>query len=307
MIEIAGLALLRPYWLFALVLVAAMGLWFRHRATALGGWERAVDPPLLGALEHLGQVLPGPARVSWAPITAAALLAIALSGPATQSKNAETFQGLDGLVFLLDLSPSISEGAHFQEMLTNARLLSAETQSRRQALLVFGGDAYLANQLSHDSRSLGTTIALLDGGLLPDPGSRPERAIAQARSLLANASVLAGDLVLFSDGGGLGAHATSEAEAALAQGYRLHSLFVPGGDEDPESAAGARGLAQLADRGGGVSATFDDTSALSLALAEPATQRLGQGAFTALVWEDYGRYLLFLVLPAALLLFRRGA
>ncbi len=76
--------------------------------------------------------------------------------------------------------------------------------------MVFAGDAYLASQLSHDRRSLGTAMALLDGSFIPDPGSRPERGLALARASLAAAGLVTGDIPILSDGGGLGPAALDE-------------------------------------------------------------------------------------------------
>ncbi len=127
MIEAGDMALLRPCWLVGALVTVDLAPWYRRRAWALGGWERAVDPLLLAALERLGQVIAGPGRRSRA--AAAILLALALCGPAKQSHDAESLLELDGLVFVLELSPSLTEGGHLEEMLTAARLLSAGAAS----------------------------------------------------------------------------------------------------------------------------------------------------------------------------------
>jgi hypothetical protein len=50
--------LLRPWWLLALLPVAALALWhWRHRAA--GEWAAVIDPALLAAVRRLGHLRPG--------------------------------------------------------------------------------------------------------------------------------------------------------------------------------------------------------------------------------------------------------
>ena len=48
---------------------------------------------------------------------------------------------------------------------------------------------------------------------MPDPGSRPERGLALARRIQQEAEILAGDVILMTDGAGLTPRAFAEAEA----------------------------------------------------------------------------------------------
>ena len=84
MIEIFDIMLLRPGWLLTLPLVGVIGYFFVPRVTALAGWDRAIDPALLAALERLGRVVPGSGRRNWFPAATAMLIACALIGPANE-------------------------------------------------------------------------------------------------------------------------------------------------------------------------------------------------------------------------------
>lgn len=309
MIEIAGFAFLRLSWILVLPLVAVLGFAFARRASALSGWDRAADPALLAALQRLGRVVPGSGGKIWLPPAAAAVvISLALVGPAREARDGESFRNLDGLVIAIDLSRSIAEGGGLAPALTAARLVADRAGSRPVALVVYGGDAYLASTFTTDAVALGTTIAVLDGATVPDAGSRPERALALARRALADADILSGDVVLVTDGGGLGAAALGEADAIATAGSRISTLFVaatagPEGTNSPERAA----VDSLARRGGGLAGDALDPLDVAEAVGSRPATRLVRSEFAVLFWTDYGRYLLVLALFPALAMFRRRA
>ncbi len=309
MIEIAGFAVLRLFWIAVLPLVAVLGFAFARQASALAGWDRAADPALLAALQRLGRVVPGSGGKSWyLPATAAVLISLALVGPARETRDGQSFRNLDGLVIAIDLSRSIAEGGNLAQALTAARLVADRAGSRPVALVVYGGDAYLASTFTTDAAALGTTIAVLDGETVPDSGSRPEHALALARRILSDTGVLAGQVVLITDGGGLGGRALEEAEAIEAAGSRVSALFVPAvstpvGAPRPEPGV----VDALARVGGGRSGSVLDPLEVAEDAGARAATRLADGEFAVLLWTDYGRYLLVLALFPALAMFRRRA
>ena len=159
-------------------------------------------------------------------------------------------------------------------------------------------------------RSRSPTIALLDGETVPDRGSRPERALTSARRLLEESGVLAGDVVLISDGGGLDEAtqhdaALREARRLTEAGGRVSTLFVPSAPAGGPTAPGRAPLEALAKASGGMSADVHDPFALARRLAERPASRLAESGLSALLWTDYGRYLLLAALLPALCLFRR--
>jgi Ca-activated chloride channel family protein len=308
MIEVFGIELLRPLWLLVLPAVAAIGYFSTSRGTALAGWDLAIDPALLAALHRLGRVVPGSGRRNWFPAATAALIALALVGPAKEARQGTTFRNLDGLVIVVDLSRSVTEGKHLAETLAAMRLVTQQAGTRPVALVVYGGDAYLASAFTTDLRALGTTIAVLDGETVPDTGSRPGRGLEVARRSLTDADIVAGDVILVTDGGGLGDAAFREADAIAALGSRVSILFVPASAGPPNAPPPDRSIVEaLARAGGGEIADVLDPGVIAELIAQDWSSRLGTGDFAALIWRDYGRFLLLLALIPALALFRRGA
>ena len=295
----SGLELLRPLWLLALPVLGLLAVWLLRRPAALGAWKAAVDPALLQAMARIGRVPEARAgRAALLPLLAAGLVALALAGPALERRDAPSFRNLDGVVLVMDLSPSVTEGEALEALRTAARVLLARLGSRPAALVVFGGDAYLAAPLTSDTTQIGLTVALLDQGVVPDPGSRPALALARAGALLEAAEIVAGDVVLFTDGGGADAAATARAAELAAQGARLWVV-------SPEAPGAA--LEALAGAGGGGARGAAQASALADDIASGRTARLGATDIVLLYLHDLGRWLLIPALLIAALLFRRPA
>lgn len=292
------MTLLRPEWLLALPLLAVAG-WLLHRQRGgLGGWDRVADPRLLQAMTALGRVeRRGSALALLAVLASAGITVLALTGPAVERRDALSFRNLDGAVFVLDASPSMTGGDGWQAMQIAARYGIAALGSRPGGLVVYAGDAYVASDLTADLRQLGQTLSLIDEGTVPDPGTRPERGLALALRMLDEAGVLAGDVVLFTDGGGLGPATLEQAAAIAARGARLTLVTA----EAPPPAALTH-----AEAGQGRALTADDPEALAGWLGDGARQDLVRQDFPLLFRRDLGRWLLVLAMAPLLLLFRRA-
>lgn len=301
-----GYDLLRPLWLLAVPVVALLGVVFARRGQALGAWESAVDAPLLAALDRLGKVSHGAGRTRWLAPLLAALIALALTGPAKQRRDGVAFRNLDGVVIAIDLSRSMVEGGRFDNAMTTARLVAQSVGSRQVALVVYGGDAYLASAFTSDAAALGQTIAFLDKDTIPDDGSRPERALALAGRMIADAEILLGDIVLVTDGGGIGPGARAEAVALQEAGVPLSTIHVP------SRAAGAplskrSAVDALATAGGGARGDLLDPFPVTRTLEQGFQRRLSAMDDAVYRQRDYGRFLLLLAVFPALALFRRRA
>lgn len=306
MIVHGDLALLRPWFLLAVVAVVAAALAIRTRGS-LGDWRRATDAPLFSALSALGLVSGTDARPRrFGPLVLAALTAAAaLTGPAVRRADADAWRNLDGLVIAVDLSRSMTEGGGLSEGRFAALEVAAAAPGRQAALVVYAGDAYLAETFTADHGALGEMIAALGPDLVPDQGSDAARALGFAGERLAEAGIVAGDVVLVTDGGGLGADAAAAATALKAAGARVHVVLATstGADGRPtDPAAAEAAAASVATAGGGRWAPATDPKAVTAAIAGEAAVRLGRSDLVALGWFDLGRPLLavaaLLLLPA---------
>ena len=306
---IESLTLLRPLWFLALPIVAVLALRAAWRSAPLGDWSKAVDPHLMALFARSGALLGGRRQANLAAALAAGGLALALTGPAIERPEAATFRNLDATVVVLDLSRSVTEGGRFKEARQAAQSVAEAAGTRSLALIVYAGDAYTALSPTNDRETLATTLFALDADTVPDRGSHPERGLALARRTLAEANVVAADVVLISDGDGVGQAAEREAAAIRDKGWQLHALFVPAakalppGAPRPDRAA----LDRLSGAGGGRAADIDNPQAVLDRVGASTAQHLAAGGFGVLAFADFGRWLLLLALVPALLLFRRSA
>ncbi|WP_407050387.1 VWA domain-containing protein [Methyloraptor flagellatus] len=304
MIDLFGLVLLRPWWLAALPALAAIILFARARAKRSSRWEAAIDPPLFAALERLGRVVPGEAgrRLGAGALASivAAIVLLALTGPAHEARDAATYRNLDAVVLVVDLGPRATTADRLPAMITATRQVAEAAGARPIALVVYAGDAYVASTFTTDANALGTTIAVLDGETVPDTGDRPTRALDLARRLVLEAGIVTADIVLVGpDRPATGALADA-ARRIAADGHRLSALVT-----GPAPQGEAAGLATLARLGGGTTAIAADPMPLAESLADSRATRLTESGLAALVWRDDGRFLIAAALIPALLLFRR--
>ncbi|MCJ2011141.1 VWA domain-containing protein [Methylobacterium sp. J-076] len=306
---LAGLTLLRPWWLAALPVVVGLALYAVRRAAPLGDWGREVDPALMAYLSRTGAVLGGRRGANLVAGLCAGGIVLALAGPAVERRDTGTFRNLDEAVLVLDLSRSVAEGGNLQGVREAAAAVAEAAGTRPVALVVYAGDAYLAASPTTDRDSLGTTLFALDADTVPDRGSHPERGLALAGRTLAEAGVIAADVVLISDGDGIGEAALREAAGIRARGWHVETLFVPAAKALPPGApkADPGPLRRLAEAGGGVSADIAAPAAVLDAVSAPTAQHLAAGGYGVVAFADLGRWLLALAALPALLLFRRSA
>lgn len=300
MIEALGYFWQRPYWLALIPVALAAAAFLAHRMDRLGAWERAMDAELLAAMRRMGRVQPGTGRRNWWPALVLALLAIALSGPSAEHRGSVSYRNLDGVVLVLDLSPSVTASGRLFDTLTAARLVTRAAGTRQTAAVAFAGEAYTLAPFSTDSRSLDGTIALVDAETMPVTGSNPAEGLRLARKMIEDAEILSADVVLISDGVGIGPDAIAEAAALAKLGAPVSVVEVPG------DAEGAASLGALAASVGGATATLEIMGPVTDLVAGRPVERLAATGYSMLVLEDYGRYLLLLALiPAFFLLPRR--
>lgn len=293
------LVLLRPFWLLALPVLAGLAFWLMRRPARLGAWAGAVDPGLMAAMARIGRVPDARAGQSaLLPLLAAGCVALALSGPSIPRRDAPAFRNLDGVVLVMDLSRSITEDGQLETLITAARVVLARLGSRPAGLVVYAGDAFLAAPLTTDTRQLGLTVALLEADMVTDAGSRPARGLAEAERLLTAAEIVAGDVVLFTDGGGVDDATRAGATQLAGLGARLWTVSAR--PPDP-------GLTALAQIGGGAAFAADQAAQLTDDIARGRAARLGATDISLLYLQDLGRWLLIPALISAALTFRRRA
>ena len=301
MIALGHFAILRPLWLLALPLVAVLFYVSKPRGGALAGWERATDSHLLAAMVARGAASGGKLR---APAILLTLLfgILALAGPAIQRKSQDRLRNLDATIIVMDASSDMTGGQTIREAASAAHDVLEHVSARQAGLIVYAGDAYVASALTDFTGAIDTDLFALDDQTVPDPGVRPDRALALAKKMLDEAHVIGGDVVLISAGGGLeGTGAVRQAAALAAAGHRVYTMNAASQALKAIAARRGAALAAVATAGGGFAVEMLQSQRLLETLSNEAINRTGNSVVNALDWRDFGR--LLLLLAALLLLF----
>lgn len=288
---------LRPLWGLSVVLLCATGWWVISRTGGFGAWDKVTDPQLMKAMVAIGRIEGGSFPITpVALLVTSGIIAIALTGPAIERRDAQTYRNLDGVLFLVDASDSVVDDQRWPQMLSMGRFGISALGSRPGGIIVFAGDAYVATDITTDHRQLGQTLSLIDKATVPDKGSRPERALALALRRIEEAKILAGDVVIFTDGDDLGPSSLQYVASLASRGARVSLVSLNSPTAQMKTHAGV---------GVGSVFTLDQTDDLAFWLADDAATRLERADYPVLFWHDLGRYLLFFALFPLLLLFWR--
>ncbi len=228
-------------------------------------------------------------------------------------------------MIVLDLSRSMLAQDLRPNRLTRARFRLADqlemTQEGQVGLVSYAGDAYIVSPLTSDMNTIANLLPALQPDIIPVAGSRADRALEMAASLLGRAGLNHGEILLVTD-------SVDSADAARARDLKndgiITSVLAVGTVEGSPIPSGG---GFVSDRSGNVVIARLDRASLQ-AVAEAGGGRymeLGPGvAETSLWleqdgsefarreealgerWQDAGPWFVLLLLPMALLGFRRG-
>ncbi|MEJ2534023.1 MAG: VWA domain-containing protein, partial [Gammaproteobacteria bacterium] len=323
--DLLGLHFIRPAWLLALPLGVLLPLAWRRWRRPSGDWAGVCDPHLLRWLSVGGGAVRGGAAGAIAAGLALVLSALALSGPSWQKLPDASFAASDAKVIALDLSASMLAEDLKPDRLTRARFrlsdLLQETREGQVGLVAYAGDAYVVAPLTDDTNTVANLLPALRPDVMPVAGSRADRALELAASLLERTGVAGGEILLITDEA---EPRDAEAAARLAREGIVTSVLavgtregapVPSGGGFVTDADGNVVIARLdldalgavAEAGGG------RLSVLAAAGADRSPWRAAEGSrfdrrddALGERWKDLGPWLVLLLLPLAAVAFRRG-
>jgi Ca-activated chloride channel family protein len=321
---------LRPAWLLAIPLVVAVAVLLARRQLGAGNWRNVIDPALM---PYVLSRAPGRGTDYrwWLLGLGGIIVSAALAGPAWERVDQPVFRAEQALVVALDLSRSMDAQDIAPSRLERAKLkifgLLERRQSGQTALLVYTANAFTVTPLTDDTETIAALVNSLSTDIMPSRGSYPEVGIRKGQSLLEQAGVGIGEVLLVTDGGSSPA-AEKAARDLREAGFALSILGVGTreGAPIPRLAGGfvtnnrgelavarleERGLRDLAAAGGGQFAVLaTDNSDLDLLLSgEVSAAAAAAGDENSLStdqWREEGPWLVLLLLPLAALAFRKG-
>lgn len=297
---------LRPYWFVALIPMIFL-LWRLTKLTLVDNWRAICDEHLLS---HL-LVLPNrKIKFPFMLLMIGSFLTIfALAGPSFEKQAQPIYRAMLGQILVLNLSPSMADSVGTTKKIDRARFKLLDYLNRKNegliGLVVYTDEAHTISPLTEDSRTIANFVPALDPNIMPTFEDDTQKGLQEAEKLFKQAGINNGNIVLITDKITHFSDAKQVASDLDEEGYRLYILDVsdqPGTDND---------MKQLAAAGGGRvipltpnNQDIDDlvaTTTLSKFIS-PTKKTDEKGLF----WLDNGRAIVFLILPFALLAFRRG-
>ena len=322
---LALLHFIRPYWLLLLPLVIVLPWWWHRSRRPSGDWSRVCDEHLLRwlSVKQAGEKSRGGGR--WLAAAALLICILALAGPSWEKMPDSSFSARDARVIVLDLSRSMLAEDLKPNRLTRARFRLADlleaTEEGQTGMVSFAGDAYVVSPLTNDMNTIANLLPALQPDIIPVAGSRADLALELAASLLERAGLSRGEVLLVTDSAD--ARVAAKARELRDDGIFTSVLAVGTTEGAPVPSAGGfvsdragnvviarldrSSLRAVADAGGG-----NYTELGASAAASPLWQDLGGSEFARREdalgerWKDAGPWLVLLLLPLAILGFRRG-
>ena len=318
---------LRPEWLIILPFMLGLIFLFKAQLLSSGNWFKLVEPELIPYVLSRHQLQEK--KYKWWLISMIIILTLtALAGPTWEKLEQPAFRMDQSLVVALDLSRSMNAQDINPDRITRARLKVLDILKRRQsaqvALIVYSANAFTVTPLTTDSKTIASLVGSLDTKIMPSRGSYPAAAIDKGMQLLKQAGVINGEVLLVTDGGSTSA-AMASARKLKEEGYSLSILGVgslngaPIPQEDGGFITDRNGqiavaklamedLMELSRIGGGkyVSLTADDRDLDSLLSNRITSSSQGDQSLATDQWNEFGPWLLLIIMPIASLAFRRG-
>ncbi len=324
---IEQLHFLRPgfFWLLlpALAVIWAAWHWLAHES----GWQKIIDPHLI---THLLDEAPAKARKWPVYVLAAALILtiVALAGPTWEKLPQPVQQSEDALLIVLDLSLSMRAGDVKPARVTRAQHKITDILQRRNegltALIAYAGDAHTVVPFTDDAATIAAMVPALTPEIMPKLGSRPDLAVQLGQQLLRDAGLRHARLLLISDG--IASKDIGRISSALDDKLELSVLAVGTREGGPIPLPEGGFLRDLSNEIVVPQLTVDNFQTLSkrnngryseLQIGPQDIEKLLATDFEYRtetreidrdfdVWRDAGAGLVLLLLPIALLAFRRG-
>ncbi len=324
---------IRPFWLFLLIAALLMPLVLRKFRSNDSGWSRVIPPRLLTPLIRSSgsQGTGSGSRSPTLPLMMAiGLLSVALAGPSWRQAPTPLQQQDDSLVIVLDLSLSMLATDVEPDRLTVAKRKIRDILEAREgsltALVVYAGDAHVVAPLTDDRRTIVGMLDALNPVIMPATGNRADLGVKQGLNLLQQGAPGKGRLLLIADD--VAERYQDDIRTVLADSpYSLSTLVVGTAKGGPIplaekgfirdqgriviTRADPAAMEAVAEATGGQSQpltiTSADIRALEIRSEDSEEWRDSERDLTINRWQDDGYWLLWLVIPLALLGWRRGA
>ncbi|KZN48486.1 VWA domain-containing protein [Pseudoalteromonas luteoviolacea] len=253
----------------------------------------------------------------------------AAAGPSIEKQSVPVFSAKQARVIVMDMSYSMYSTDIAPNRLTQARFKTLDMlQQFREgdtALVAYAQDAFIISPLTSDINTLENLVPSISPEIMPGKGANVLAGIDQAKTLLAQAGYPSGEIILITDEVEL-EDAQDIHDMLSGSGYTLHVYGVGTAQGAPISIPEGGflkdrygqivvpklyvdRLRSLAQRLGGRYATYSPDNSDIETFAINNTQDIETpNEPNETLWRvDAGKYLLFVIIPLALLAFRNNS
>lgn len=328
----SSLHFIRSDWFYAFIpLFIFLYLAYRTRSNNKI-WSGIVDPQLMPYV--LNKTGGKQRRYPLILIFIASSLCItALAGPVYKQLSQPVYREQSSLVVLLDLSQSMNAEDVKPSRLARAKLELLDLLNTRKtgqtALVVYAADAFVVTPLTDDNATIANMVPSLTADMMPAQGSNLSNALAKAFSLLSQAGIISGNILVITDDIRQGEAAA--IKKVFAQGHRMSILGIGTREGAPIPLDGAflldkngaiviprlspEKLQKFALSGGGLYSSLqaDDSDINKLnqlfqsrEFASEDDNKQQQADVRADIWQEEGHWLLLPLLLFAALWARKG-
>jgi len=322
---------IRPLVLWSLPVVLFIVWKIRQKNNRNDGWAKICDAHLLKAIKIKSAGKGSKWTLLMWPISIVAILAIA--GPAFRKMPTPVIKNQSALIIALDVSKSMLADDIKPNRLERAKFKINDILDKRKdgqtALLVYSGDAFVVTPLTDDIETIALMLKAISPEIMPVQGSRADIALEKAQNLLHQAGYVRGDVILLTDG--IKSGAVDTAEKLASDGIQTSVLAI--GTKDGAPIPSANGfvkdrsgnivipklqvdnLRQIAQAGHGRFAEISGDSAdidyvmptqVNNDEANKQDNNNKDDAYDTEKYVDEGPWLVLLLLPLMVLLFRKG-
>ena len=321
---------LRPQLLWLLLLIVPICFFLWQLKNSRQSWQKLVDREMLGHLlvNDQGKVTRWPLLLL---VTLWLITCLSLAGPSWEKLPQPQFVNQQPLVLLVDLSPSMLAADIKPSRLVKMRFKLIDLLKSRQqgltALVVYAGDAHVLAPLSDDTETLISLVPTLSPDIMPVSGSRTEEGLELALALIAEQGYRNGDILLVSDG--VTAQAQQNMRRILDKTNIRLSILGVGTEQGAPIPIANQGFAkdslgnivlaklvkselqQLARDSGGIYRDMQLTNSdveqlLAFSTNKDDYRKLQRNDTNMDQWDDFGQWLVLLILALFLCSFRRG-
>lgn len=324
---------LRPECFYLLVPLALVWA-FRLRKQNQSDWQQWI-PDHLSATLFSGKQKSASKMLPIGLATAWLLSVLALAGPTWQKIEKPVFKSQIANIIVMDMSLSMRSTDIKPDRLTKAKFkaidLASSLKDSDVGLVAYAGDAFTISPLTQDARNITALIPSLSPEIMPIPGSYPLLGLDKAQTLMQQAGYLSGQIYWITDG------VEYEDIAELKRFMRSSPFNVNVLSVGTQAGAPIKMKdgSLLKDNSGNIvmpkvnESALNDLASLSGGIYQPVTandmdiERLAsqlqttskqdapsnqpESDLTGDDWQEFGPYLLLLLLPICLFAFRKGA